>query len=428
MVATLAWGFACEAADSPDSGSPKGSEPGGGPASGHSAGAPSTGATAAPPGSGAGAPPNPDAVAADGKDPGKALVNPDKTPVKKITFDSSGDPSSGAFHHAASTVKAAELGSATAAGDAERSAQEQRSISRTERSLASSIAKDYDRINAYSSPRTSSPDPAIRAQGHQYLAQKVTPAPEHARYYEALELNSNGDVLKKGPEYVHNLAEASEKHETLADHDFQQARQAENAIAKMKDFDKTLDRRDSAMHSMEEQKFFARNKTTTSSANPDISSADASRGPAAAADTKKINPDNGGSKEQNPSEKKPDFSLREHLADIFAKKKAPLDAQNAHEEKSKATTSDFDGIFHSSATANPGTGKKEGAASSAGADSSQNASTFQMLGSENEREIKTLMGNLEQQIAGSPFGSADQSIFVRMSAYLMKAQSEKRVR
>jgi hypothetical protein len=250
--------------------------------------------------------------------------------------------------------------------------------------------------------------------------------------------------LEKGPQMSKNLEDAAERHEKEAKKVDAEADRAEAAAAQMKKFQDTLEKRAGNLGSLDDQ-YHAANPQRGPASVADYSNVSASHEDAAASSGKpdaetsklgadtiaangaKISPTTGaGVDGQNANVSGTGASsLRDQLRDSLATGKAG--GKGGGEPKSA-----FDDIFAGAKDRKnaDGSSRSDIAMGGGGEVGPGGANGFSMSGSDTDRAVKGLMGNLNGDAQGADaavFGNIDQTIFARMSKYLTKAQVDKRI-
>ena len=313
------------------------------------------------------------------------------------------------------------------------------------------LSEDYNRINSYASPLLASPDPQQQARGNQFLAQSTSPPAKFSDLYSQLGLNTNGDILSKAPQYIDNLSGAAPERDKQADYWAAQAQQALNAANVMKQFVSTLDQRNSNIQSIDQGTLLtAKTKNGKGAAeypNKDESlslnqasargktapladpSLDAQGRPRtsgkSAANKSSIALQGSGSVEAAKTGRNPS-SLRDRLREKLAGDAAAAKKENggAGSGDIPAPKSAFDSVFENAGKRNP---------ASADADKAyRSGSGFTMSGADTDAAVRRIVSGLDpdEQSADMEkniYGNPDVTIFARMSKYLVKAQTDKKV-
>lgn len=339
--------------------------------------------------------------------------------------------------------------------------EQRKGISKFENGLAGSVAGLYDSLQNFIQPRQASTNPALRAEAASRLNEPVNFPSEYRKVAELTGLRTNTDLQSRAPDYVQKWSDDAEKQDKIVAQLEKDNERARLAGKELSEFENRLGQRVSDMNSLSGPqalgaaaaaaypaaagKGLAVSSGTkanregpssiTSSADEQLPSGKPqgiSRGLASLADGK-----DGASgipsKEDtiiDPKTGKPaqGASLRELLKKRLAAAMAGKEGKGAagagernaapSEQKSK-----YDQFFAGSA-AEPGAGKEGPQVSP-----TENPAFF-LSGAETDKAVARLMGSLDSKgaVNGSEvFGSTDVSIFQRMTAFLRKAEAEKKI-
>jgi hypothetical protein len=323
-------------------------------------------------------------------------------------------------------------------------------LGRFENGLAKAFNNDISSIHNYVDPLMSSNNPQSQAQAQQYLQQSVNPSSDYADSYKSLGVNTNQDVLDKAPDYVQNLNSAADAHMQNAATYNTWATQATAAANQMQNYKQTLDQQGQNIQSIAGQSTNIANKNAgngtdnTSSASGNVGSnlasglgqssqdPNASNGDQTASNAAAAGAAGNQGTASDSAEKSPPGSQTgggRQPASLADRLRAALADQSTDGTNAKKQpTSEFDSVFEdlsnkkesdSSATVNAKEPQGEVGTSS---------TRFSMLGSETERAVKSLLSPLQGSNEGrETFGNIDQTVFVRMSKYLTKAQINKMI-
>lgn len=358
----------------------------------------------------------------------------------------------GSFGQAASSNG---TGSDTASSDsdaARRLGQERSDLASRERSVAGGLSSAASRINEYTQPRLASPDPQIRDQAQNYLSQPAEAPAGQEQIYKGLGLETNRDIVDKSPQYVKNLEQSADANSKDAKNLDTLAKQSDAAAAQMKQFAQTLEQRNSNMQSVSDQTAVSASRKGGAADPNSISASAAAQGSGADGSTGQIgfgldplasndssmtggklgtNGKSGAAADgANGTARKgggrSPSSLAEQLrASLNGKNEngSSKDGGAAAEPKSA-----FDGLFDANAAGAGKDGRSGISAEGAGGRTANAAHAFSLAGSDTDRAVRKLLGNLNGQGSDAEiYGNVDQSIFVRMKKYLTKAQVDKKV-
>jgi hypothetical protein len=239
-------------------------------------------------------------------------------------------------------------------------------------------------------------------------------------------------VLDNAPTYTSNLAKASQTEDQNAQSLETRAAQAERAAGVMGGFAKTLQQRVSNIRSLDEKSFLSAttprpDKDNAYSVGDDSRAADEA---AAAEKTERVDSSPSGpglstaTARSGPAPQRRYASLSERLREILAQgagsepgKFGSLGKPAFHgEEEQKEAAGALAKLVEDAAHAGGSGGAPVGA--------------FSLAGSETDRAVTRLMTDESGQGSTAEeniFGDVDQTIFQRMSKYLVKAQVDKRL-
>lgn len=349
-----------------------------------------------------------------------------------------------------------------------REIEQRKGISNFESGLASTIAGMYDSLQNYVQPRQASTNPALQNEAASRLRESLNLPSEYRRVAELTGLRTNSDMQSRALDYVQKWSEDAEKQDKLVaklEQDNERARLAEKEIG---DFQNKLGQRVSDMNSLvggpqgsaaaggiaaypaANAKSLAATSGAKSNRNgqsnitaksddglPSGQSRGISRGLASVGDGKDAASAITSKDDAiiDPKTGKPATgeSLRELLKKRLAAMKAGKDGKaaggaegGAGKGASGEQKSSFDQFFAGTAGEH-GAGKD---AADGGKGRGPENPGFFLSGAETDKVVAKLMGSIDSQGAagGSEvFGSADVSIFQRMTAFLRKAEANKKV-
>ncbi len=163
---------------------------------------------------------------------------------------SAAKPGPASFNHATEVDAAAQGESLERAAEAEKGAEQERFTAKYQRAFADELADNFDRLNSFVQPRQASTDPRLRSEAASRLRE---PAQFQERFRELagnVGLRTNQDVQSRAPAYVNALGDDSERHDKLARKLDLDAAQARMAARRLGEFREKLDRRVTNMNTL----------------------------------------------------------------------------------------------------------------------------------------------------------------------------------
>ena len=332
-------------------------------------------------------------------------------------------------------------------------------ISQFERGLADALADSYDNLQAYLKPRQASTNFRLQAEASSRLREAVSFPSEYQEVARNVGLRTNADVQSRAPEYVRSWSEDADFQDRAVVALEKDAARARLASKRLQDFQEKLTSRVLNMNSVGDLQPGSaaypsvtgprlvsssgadslRNGTSsiTSGSGEILSSVRGNRllrSPASMTEVESGISTASGRVILDPTTGKPATgeSLRELLRRRLSARAKHGMGGSADATEAKGVQgerkSGYDQFFQDGTAAN---GAAENASKESGRSSADEEKPgFFLSGTETDKVVVKLMGSLEgsdSQGGAEVYGSADVSIFQRMTLCLRKAEARKKI-